>query len=291
MATLIKGLGDRDIFQLRPLEEEIKERYNISLETKKPLDVQGLSKRIGQGPSLLLCAMLKSQPDCSLFGVNCLIEVIAGIAENHPVYVGCLDYGLNRYRPFNFTLATDGFLKEVFEPINLALGKKSHASVRFCFTPEYKISKQALRDFSESNGSFGLDLKIDLDMTIFYDCSSHETEQQKRKSDFIPIASVVVEFDGPAHLNDEQVRKDKIRDSMVQSSGCTVFRIQTPYNQQGKGAAQINRDRLSDIIEDQVRDIKNHLQNRLFATVNASYLLKNLLSKQPDNAAWFNVAQ
>ena len=288
MPTLIKGLDGFDIFQLQPLEKEIKERYGISSETKKPLDVQELSKRIGERPSLLLCAMLSSQPKCSLFGVNCLIEVIAGIAENHPVSVGCLDYGSNQSKPFNFTLATDGFLKELFEPINLALGERSHAFVRFCFTPEYRISKQALREFSESNGSFELDLKIDLGISVFYDLSNQKTEQQKRKSESIPIASVVVEFDGPTHLSDEQVRKDKLRDSMVQSSGCTVFRIQMPYNQQGKGAAQINRDRMSNILEDQIRDIKNHFQNRLFATVNASYLLKKLLLKQPDSAAWFN---
>jgi hypothetical protein len=288
MPPLIEGLDGCDIFQLQPLEKTIKDRYGISFETKKPLDIQELSKRIGETPSLLLCAMLSSQPKCSLFGVNCLIEVIAGIAENHPVYVGRLDYGANQSRPFNFTLATDGFLKELFEPINLALGERSHALVEFCFTPEYRVSKQALREFTESNGSFELDLKIDLGISAFYDLLDKKTEQKKRKSEFIPIASVVVEFDGPAHLSDEQVRRDKLRDSMVQSSGCTVFRIQMPYNQQGKGAAQINRDRMSNMLEGQVRDIKNHFQNRLFATVNASYLLKKLLLKQPDNAAWFN---
>jgi hypothetical protein len=288
MPSLIKGLDGCDIFQLRPLEETIKERYGISLETKKPLDVQELAKRIGQTPSLLLCAMLSTQPKCSLFGVNCLIEVIASIAENHPIYVGCLDYGTNQSRPFNFTLATDGFLKELFEPINLAFGERNHALVGFCFTPEHRTSKQTLREFSETTGSFELDLKIDLGISVFYDHSNEKTEQKKRKSEFIPIASVVVEFDGPAHLSDEQVRKDKLRDSMVQSSGCTVFRIQTPYNQQGQGAAQINRDRMSNVLEGQVRDIKNHFQNRLFSTVNATYLLKKLILKQPDNTDWFD---
>ncbi|MCU0070015.1 hypothetical protein N8H71_00345 [Pseudomonas koreensis] len=223
MPTLIEGLGDCDIFQLQPLEEEIKERYGISFETKKPLDVEELSKRIGRTPSLLLCAMLSSQPKCSLFGVNCLIEVIAGIAENHPVYVGRLDYGSRQFRPFNFILATDGFLKEVFEPVKLALGEKCHAFVGFSFTPEHRISKLALRESLESSGSFDLDLKIDLGVSVFYDLSNNKTVPKKRKSEFIPIASIVVEFDGPAHLSDEQVRKDKLRDSMVQSSGCTVF--------------------------------------------------------------------
>jgi hypothetical protein len=145
MPPIIKGVDDCDIFHLQPLEKTIKERYGISSETKKPLDVQELSKRIGESPSLLLCAMLSSQPKCSLFGVNCLIEVLAGIAENQPIYVGCLDYGSNQSRPFNFTLATDGFLKELFEPINLAIGERNQAIADFCFTPEHRVSKQALR--------------------------------------------------------------------------------------------------------------------------------------------------
>lgn len=287
MATLIKGLGDRDIFQLPPLSKEIEERYKINLETKKPLDVQELSKRIGEGPSLLLCAML-NQPKCSFFGVNCLIEIIAGIAENHPIHISCLDYGPNQSRPFNFTLATDGFLKESLEPINLALGERHHAVMSFCFTPEHRVSKQALREFSESSGSFELDLKIDLDISVFYNSLSRKTEQKSRRTETIPIASVVVEFDGPTHLSDEQVRKDKLRDSMVQSNGCTIFRIQIPYNQEGKGATQINRDRMSNLLKGQIKDIKNHFQSRLFATVNASYLLKELFLTQPDNASWFN---
>lgn len=285
MAVLIKGLDSDDIFQLQPLGEEIRKRYGISLETKKPLDVKELSERIGEIPSLLLCAMLSSQPKCSLFGIKCLIEVIAGIAEGHSISVACLDYGPHQSRPFNFTLATDGFLKESFDPINLALGKQNHALMSFGFTPEHRVLKHALREAPESNGTFELDLKIDLDIAVFYNAFNKTIEKQDRKSEVIPIASVVVEFDGPTHLHDEQVRKDKLRDSMVQSSGCTVFRIQMPYIQQGKGAAQINRDKISQLLEDQIKDIKNHFQNRLFTMVNASYLLKELLLTQPDNAA------
>lgn len=232
--------------------------------------------------------MLSSQPKFSLFGINCLIEVIAGIADNHPIFVSCLDYGPNQPRPFNFILATDGFLEELFEPINLALGERNQAVVSFGFTPEHRVSKQILRGSSELNGSFELDLKIDMDIVVFYNPLNKKSEEQKRRSEYIPIGSVVVEFDGPAHLSDEQVRKDKLRDSMVQSSGCTVFRIQMPYSHHGKGAAQINRDNTSQVIEGQIEDIKNHFRNRLFATVNASYLIKTLLLKKPDNAAWFD---
>lgn len=286
MVTLIKGVDDYGFFHLPPLEQSIKEIYGVDAKNKNPLDIQELSKRIGEKPSLLLCAMLSSQPKCSLFGVKCLIEVLAGIAGNQPISVSCLDYGPNQTRPFNFTLSTEGFLKELFEPINLALGERNHASAYFCFAPEHRVSKKELRELTEVNGSFELDLKIDMGITIFYDSPSQNNEN--RKSESIPVGSVVVEFDGPTHLSDEQVRKDKIRDSMVQSNGCTVFRVQMPYKHQGKGATELNRESLTAMLEGQVQDIKNHFQNRLFATVNASYLLKSLLEKKPERSTWFN---
>lgn len=282
MAILIKVADYINIFNLPPLEESIKELYHVDAETKKPLDVKELSKRIGERPSLLLCAMLGSQPKCSAFGVKCLIEVLAGIANNSPIQVGSLDYGPIQTRPFNFTLSTNGFLNEVFEPINVALGERNHASVSFDFTPEHRVPKLELREQPESNGSFDLDLKIDMYITIFADHQNHNKEQ-KRISESIPVGSVVVEFDGPTHLGDEQVRRDKLRDSMVQSKGCTVFRIQMPYQHQGKGTTALNRDSLAAMLEGQIQDIKNHFQNRLFDTVNASYLLKSLIESNPDN--------
>ncbi|WP_233081921.1 endonuclease domain-containing protein [Rheinheimera soli] len=289
MVTIVKGLDDLGVHRLPPLEQTIKERYNIDVNTKKPLDVQELSKRIGEKPSLLLCAMLSNQPKCSAFGVKCLVEVLAGIAGNHHISVGCLDYGPIQTRPFNFTLNSDGFLKEIFEPYNLELEERDHAYVGFCFTPEHRVSKWELRELSESNGTFELDLKIDLGIAVFYDCPDNNNEQQKRTSKFIPVSSVVVEFDGPAHLSDEQVRKDKLRDSMVQSTGSTVFRIQMPYQHQGKGSTELNRDSLAAMLEGQIQDIKNHFQNRLFDTINASYLLKSVFEKKVKKLASFNV--
>lgn len=275
-ATFIKGVDPKNIVNLPSLRDTIKERYRIDNKTKKPLDIQELSKRIGENPSLLLCAMLGSQPKCSVFGVKCLIEVIVGIAENHPIYVSELDYGPVQTRPFNFTLITRGFLNEVFEPINESLGERNHASVSFKFTPEHRVSKLELREHPEINSYFDLDLKIDMHITIFADCPNQNTEQQKRISESIPVGSVVVEFDGMTHLSDEQVRKDKLRDSMVQSKGSTVFRVQMPYQHQGKGSTAHNRDSLATMLEGQIGDIKNYFQSRLFDTVNASYLLKSL---------------
>ena len=285
MVTLIKGVDDYGIFHLPPLEQSIKELYGVDAKNKKPLDVQELSKRIGEIPSLLLCAMLSSQPKCSLFGVKCLIEVLAGVADNQPISVSCLDYGPNQTRPFNFTLGTEGFLKELFEPINLALGERAYVSACFCFAPENRVSKKELREFTEANGSFELDLKIDMSITIFCDCPSKDNKS--RKSESIQVGSVVVEFDGPTHLRDEQVRKDKIRDSMVQSNGCTVFRVQMPYIHQGKGATELNRESLTVMLEGHVKDIKNHFQSRLFATANANHLLRSLLEKN-EISKWFN---
>lgn len=280
MATLIKGVDDCDVFHLPPLEQSIKEIYGVDAKNKKPIDVQELSKRIGEKPSLLICAML-SHPKCSLFGVECLIEVVAGIAGNQPISVRSLDYGTNQNRPFNFTLSTEGFIKELFEPVNLGLGERNHVSAYFCFAPEYRVSKKELREPIEVKGSFELDLKIDMGVTIFYDSRDQSNESKKPES--IPVGTVVVEFDGPTHLSDEKVRKDKIRDSMVQSNGCTVFRVQMPYRHQGKGATELNHESLTAMLEGQVQDIKNHFQNRLFSTVNASYLLKSFIGKKPED--------
>lgn len=276
MATRIKGVDQRDVFHLASLKKTIKERYRIDTETKKPLDIKESSKRIGENPSLLLCAMLLNQPRCSAFGVKCLIEVLAGIAAHHPIGVSELDYGPEQTRPYNFTLSTRGFLSEAFEPINESLVERNHASVSFIFTPEYRISKLELREQPKLNSSFDLDLKIDMFIKIFADCPSQNNDQQKRISKSIPVGSVVVEFDGMTHLGDEQVRKDKLRDSMVQSKGFTVFRIQMPYQHQGIGSTALNRDSLASMLEGQIQDIKNHFQNRLFDTINASHLLNSI---------------
>ncbi|MBT2771034.1 DUF559 domain-containing protein [Halomonas sp. ISL-60] len=282
-ATFIKGADRSNIFNLPPLEKTIKELYHVDIETKRPLDIQELSKRIGEKPSLLLCAMLASQPNSSVFGVKCLIEVFAGIAENQPVVVSELDYGLVQTRPFNFTLVTNGFLNDEFEPINEALGERNHASVGFKFTPENRVPKLGLREKPKLNGSFDLDLKIDMFITVFADCPRQNKEQQKRINETIPVGSVVIEFDGPTHLGDEQVRKDKLRDSMVQSKGYTVFRIQTPYQHQGKGSTDLNRDSIANMLEGQIQDIKNHFQNRLFDAIDTSYLLNSLTGNSHEN--------
>lgn len=279
MVTLVKGVDSHDLFSLPPLEKTIKERYSVDGKTKKPLDIQELSKRIGEKPSLLLCAMLGSQPKCSKFGTECLIEVLAGIAENQPIGVSCLDYGQNQTRPFNFTLKTEGFLKELFEPINVVLGERNHIVADFCFTPEHKVPKKELRELIKTNSSYDLDLRIDMYITIFYSCSNQNSEKRKRESESILVGSVVVEFDGPMHLNDEQVRKDKIRDSMVQSDGCTVFRVQKPYKHQGQGTTKLNSEILSATLEGQIQDIKNHFQNKIFATIKTHHLFKSLHEK------------
>ena len=278
MVTLVEGVDPNDLMWGPSLEERIRENFQVDINTKKPLDIQKLSERIGKRPSLLLCAMLRS-PKCSKFGAECLIEVLAGIAENQPIGVSYLDYGPNQTRPFNFTLTTEGFLKELFEPINLALEERNHVVADFCFTPEHNVSKKELREFTKTNSSYDLDLKIDMYITISYDCSNKNNEKRKRESESILVGSVIVEFDGPMHLNDEQVRKDKIRDSMVQSNGCTVFRVQKPYKHQGQGTTKLNSDILSATLEGQIQDIKNHFQNKIFATIKTHHLLKSLHEK------------
>lgn len=280
-ATIVKGWQDVS-FNLPPLEKTIKERYRVDVETKRPLDIRELSKRIGEKPSLLLCAMLANQPNSSMFGVKCLIEVLAGIAEDQPIGVSELDYGPVQTRPLNFKLITNGFLNKEFEPMNEALGERNNASVGFNFTPEHRVPKLGLRENPKLNGSFDLDLKIDMFITVFADCPTQNKGQRKRINETIPIGSVVVEFDGPTHLGDEQVRKDKLRDSMVQSKGYTVFRIQTLYQHQGKGSTDLNRSNIATMLVGQVQDIKNHFRNRFFDAINTNYLLNSLAENDPE---------
>lgn len=280
LATFITGLESYRTLTLPPLKQTIKERFNIDSETKKPFNIQELSERIGEKPSLLLCAMLKANPMCSKFGVECLIEVLAGIADNNPVLVSQLDYGPFQTRPFNFTLGTRGFLKEVFNSINELLDEHSQACFGFTFIPENKITQSDLRSGqSKLTGTYSLDLTIELHMTIFSTEVNQNMEQQKRINESFLIGRVVVEFDGIQHLSDEQVRKDKLRDSMIQGEGCTVFRIQTPYKQDGTGSSKVNKENLSTLLNGQVEDIKNHFKNRLYEAVSVNYLLRSLINK------------
>jgi hypothetical protein len=286
MVTVIRGVDEHSFLRLPSLEKNIKEHFNIDNETKKPFNIEELSKRIGGNPSLLLCAMLNTDPMCSKFGVECLIEVLAGIASNNPVRVAELDYGPNTTRPFNFILSTQGFLNEVFNSINELLGEHNTAIFGFSFIPENKITKSYLPS-SQTNrtGNFTLDLTIELYMTIYADAINQNMQSQERINKSFLISRVIVEFDGVQHLSDEQVRKDKLRDSMVQGAGCTVFRIQMPYQQVGKGSSQINKENLSTLINGQVEDIKNHFKNRFYEAISTNYLLQSLiinnLSKLP----------
>ncbi|OCH56682.1 hypothetical protein A6D98_19910 [Aliivibrio fischeri] len=274
--TVLKNVDSNNVLNLPSLEDTIKTRYNIDGNTKKPFNVEELSNRIGALPSLLLCSMFSSEINCSRFSVECFIELLAGISGNQPVIIGELDYGLKQTRPFNFTLVTHGFLNDEFEPVNERLGERSNASLSFEFVPEYRVSKSLLRENISRNGSFDLDLKIDLSIVVFADSLSQYSSSSKRICESIPVGSVVVEFDGKDHLKDESVRDDKLRDSMVQSNGSTVFRIQTPYQHKGVGSSALNRANLDILLKGQIEDIKNHFRNRLFNAVNASYLLKSI---------------
>ena len=74
-------LDDYGFFHLPPLEQSIKEIYGVDAKNKKPLDIQELSKVSVEKPSLLLCAMLSSQPK-AVYLVKCLIEVLAVSLES-----------------------------------------------------------------------------------------------------------------------------------------------------------------------------------------------------------------
>ncbi|MBO2671647.1 DUF559 domain-containing protein [Shewanella algae] len=78
-------------------------------------------------------------------------------------------------------------------------------------------------------------------------------------------AKVVVEFDGPLHLNSDNVRADKLRDSFVQSQGATVFRVQS-VNTHDLNRAQQDEKSHEQLMA-HIENIKEHFRNRLFAVL------------------------
>lgn len=224
--------------------------------TTHPISFADLSAKIGENPAFLMLSMLKN-PNCSKAGLETIIDVIQGIAGDESIYVSEIDLGQFVLRPLNFILGTRGFLQEDF-------ATNKHMSCFFSIIPEANYKKSSMKDGEK--GSYSLDLEINLNVVV----SIPKTELQDRIFETVKIASVVVEFDGPAHLQDEAVRTDKVRDSMIQGLGKTVFRIQTPYKHKGENSQQLNKDNLSDLVEDHISDIKSHfrvlLQNH-FATI------------------------
>lgn len=242
--------------------------HNVTREMVRPLSFREISKKIGEKAAFLMLSLLDN-PNCSKEAIEAVVEVIHSLAGENGIYASSLHVtevnngirGLlgkttkEDLRIGGFSLHTRGFL-------NTDLEQLEEISCKFIFTPEYKSPKSLFED--GARGIYSFDLKIDFIL---------EREQGKDKS-AVTMATVIAEYDGPTHLMDEQVRKDKARDSSVQSTGATVFRIQTPHKERKQSEY---KQALSEIKIKTIGDIKEFFRNTLYKHFEVS----NLISGNP----------
>lgn len=263
MAVKLEGMTLEEMISSLPLPELVAkeaQKHGINRSTTKPLSFNDISNKIGDEPALLMLSMLEADSKCSKVGIETAIEVMQGIAGGERISVSGLDYKPPFLRPLNFTLDTAGFLKE-------DLDNYKYMFCTFRFTPESKYNKHALRDGEK--GALSLDLEIEMFITA--SIQSSDSTPGVFLSEI--LGNVVVEFDGPIHLQDEKVRSDKERDSMVQALGKTVFRIQTPYKVKGVGSTKANNAELNALVKRQIDDIKEHFRNCMYENFKVSSLI------------------
>lgn len=272
MATSISGLTNQTehyLISAGNFYELLARNHNIIRETVYPLSYSEVSQKIGDNAAFLMLSLLDN-PHCSKEAVEALIEMIHALAGDDSVHVNALRVAeVNRLRGLpeitrkedlrigDFSLKTEGFLKPDLEQLD-------GLSCTFIFTPEHKSPKSIFED--GARGAYSFDLKIDFIL---------EHGQGKDKS-VVTIATVIAEYDGPTHLMDEQVRKDKSRDSSVQSTGATVFRIQTPHKDRQR---REYRKALSETKVKTIGDIKEYFRNTLYRHFESSRLINNALKR------------
>ncbi|MFM5211224.1 hypothetical protein [Aeromonas hydrophila] len=269
MATFITGLTNQTQYLMfGDFYAILAKNHNVTREMVRPLSFREISKKIGEKAAFLMLSLLDN-PNCSKEAIEAVVEVIHSLAGENGIYASSLHVtevnnvirGLlekttkEDLRIGGFSLHTRGFL-------NTDLEQLEEISCKFIFTPEYKSPKSLFED--GARGVYSFDLKIDFIL---------EREQGKDKS-AVTMATVIAEYDGPTHLMDEQVRKDKARDSSVQSTGATVFRIQTPHKERKQSEY---KQALSETKIKTIGDIKEYFRNTLYKHFEVS----NLISGNP----------
>lgn len=269
MATSITGLTNQTQYLMfGDFYAILAKNHNVTREMVRPLSFREISKKIGEKAAFLMLSLLDN-PNCSKEAIEAVVEVIHSLAGDNGIYANSLhvtevNNGIRELlekttkeylRIGGFSLHTRGFL-------NTDLEQLEEISCKFIFTPEYKSPKSLFED--GARGVYSFDLKIDFIL---------EREQGKDKS-AVTMATVIAEYDGPTHLMDEQVRKDKARDSSVQSTGATVFRIQTPHKDRKQSEY---KQALSETKIKTIGDIKEYFRNTLYKHFEVS----NLISGNP----------
>lgn len=265
MATLISGLTSQtQPYIFGDFYAMLAKNHNVTRDMVKPLSFRDISKKIGDKAAFLMLSLLDN-PNCSKEAIEAVVEIIHSLADGNGIYANSLHVTevkkgigglLDRTRREDlrigsFSLHTRGFLDTDLEQIE-------DISCGFIFTPEFKSPKSLFED--GARGVYSFDLKIDFILQ----------RGQERDKPSVTMATVIAEYDGPTHLMDEQVRRDKARDSSVQSTGATVFRIQTPHKDRKQSEY---KQALSETKVKTIGDIKEYFRNTLYKHFEVSSLI------------------
>lgn len=266
MANFITGLTSQTqpYMMFGDFYAMLAKNHNVTRQMVRPLSFSGISEKIGDEAAFLMLSLLDN-PNCSKEAIEAVVEVIHALADGNGIYANSLHVtevkkgigGLlertkrEDLRIGSFSLHTRGFLNTDLEQIE-------DISCKFIFTPEFKSPKSLFED--GARGVYSFDLKIDFIL---------ERGKWEDKSS-ATMATVIAEYDGPTHLMDEQVRRDKARDSSVQSTGATVFRIQTPHKDRKQSEY---KQALSETKVKTIGDIKEYFRNTLYKHFEVSSLI------------------
>lgn len=257
MAILIHNCPkELEYSSLTTMLETVAQENRVGRYTTKPIRFSEVEAKLGTDQALLVMSLF-GRPNSSKQSVVAFVDIVHELAEGEPVQIVELDFKGQLCRPLNFVLGSNGFL-------NKDLLASDILSCFFRFTPESRRQKSQLREGEK--GYVDLDIEIELYLNI----TTPTPPGQKLKMDQIKIATAIVEFDGKHHLNDERVRIDKDRDSMVQSQGAAVFRIQTPYEH---GSHSMLEKAIRIITKKQTQDIKEYFRNTLYTNIQAARLI------------------
>lgn len=203
-----------------------------------PFDLGRATAMLGSEEAALALYGTLKDPHCSKEGLSVILEVMHGVAGGRKLEPYCY---INEPIP-KYSFSTSTTIENEFF-------KNSDFTLHLIFSPEQKADKSCFRP--DLKGHYYLDLAITLRVI--------GKAPDAFGGGLIVEIPIVVEYDGHSHLADEQVRKDKMRDSIIQTQGISIFRIQSPYKH---NKASYQED-LKEIIDFHVTNIKCLLWNEL----------------------------
>lgn len=249
--------GDASLLEqnTRPSNDEILEIFAAERGvTRQNALYADTASKIGDLPALIMLTNKNSKSSTS--GFLYAVEVIAGIAHGEPILYDA-KVQLSDYRASSASIrCIGGFLKDDYDNLD------------FGFSIEERLQRNQMRDGAK--GEIFLDLVIRMGAWVVSPVD---------RNSYHEIACVVVEFDGPHHLISENVRDDKYRDSMLQSLGRTVFRVQNPLKAKGPGSARRNREEMKKLLSFHIEDIREHFRHSLYRNIKLAKALSSSVSK------------